>query len=58
MPSKCTLDVPQGMRVRVETAGGGGFGDPRQRERDAVLRDLRDEKISAQAARELYGVTP
>lgn len=58
LPSKCTLDVPQGMRVRVETAGGGGFGDPRQRARVDVLRDLRDEKISAQAAKELYGVTP
>lgn len=58
LPSKCTLDVSKGARVRVETAGGGGFGDPREREREAVLRDLRDEKISAQAAKELYGVTP
>ena len=28
LPSKCTIEVPKGGRVRVETAGGGGFGDP------------------------------
>jgi N-methylhydantoinase B/oxoprolinase/acetone carboxylase alpha subunit len=36
-------------------AGGGGWGDPRDRDREAVLRDVRDEKVSAAAARELYG---
>jgi N-methylhydantoinase B len=37
-------------------AGGGGWGDPRDRDRDAVLRDVRDEKVSAAAARELHGI--
>ena len=37
-------------------AGGGGWGEPRDRDRDAVLRDVLDEKVSASAARELYGV--
>src|SRR5207237_10360934 len=36
--------------------GGGGFGDPRERDREAVLRDVLDEKVSAAAGRELYGV--
>ena len=36
--------------------GGGGFGDPSERDRESVLRDVLDEKISAAAARELYGV--
>ena len=27
-------------------AGGGGFGDPAERGREAVLRDLRDEKVT------------
>jgi len=58
LPSKCTLDVPQGMRVRVETAGGGGYGDPAGRDRTAVMRDVRDGKLSAAAARELYGTEP
>jgi 5-oxoprolinase (ATP-hydrolysing) len=39
-------------------AGGGGWGDPLERDRDAILRDVRDEKVSAAAARELYGVGP
>jgi N-methylhydantoinase B len=37
-------------------AGGGGWGDPRERDGDAVLRDVLDEKVSAAAARELYGL--
>ena len=55
LPSKCTIDVPKGGRVRVETAGGGGFGDPRERSRDAIERDVRDGKASAEASREAYG---
>lgn len=35
--------------------GGGGYGDPRERSREAVARDLRDGLISAGAARTLYG---
>ena len=36
--------------------GGGGYGDPLHREPDAVVRDLREEKITAAAARSVYGV--
>jgi N-methylhydantoinase B len=43
-----------GDRVRVETAGGGGFGDPRQRPRAQVLHDLQRGYISEAAAREIY----
>jgi N-methylhydantoinase B len=38
------------------SAGGGGFGDPLEREPDAVLEDVRDGKVTAAAARERYGV--
>lgn len=37
-------------------AGGGGFGSPLEREPAAVLEDLLDDKISAAAARQRYGV--
>jgi N-methylhydantoinase B len=37
-------------------AGGGGYGDPFEREADSVARDVRDGKISIAAARERYGV--
>jgi len=57
LPSKCTIDVPKGGRVRVETAGGGGFGDPAKRTADEVRRDLRDGKLSPAAAEAAYGVS-
>jgi N-methylhydantoinase B len=56
LPSKCTVEVPKGGCVRVETPGAGGFGEPLKRERGAVHKDLRDDKISADAARQDYGL--
>lgn len=38
------------------SAGGGGFGSPLERDPRAVLEDVLDEKVSAAAAREHYGV--
>jgi len=38
------------------TAGGGGWGDPLEREPAAVAYDVLEEKVGPQAARELYGV--
>jgi N-methylhydantoinase B len=37
-------------------AGGGGWGDPRDRDPEAVRRDVLNEKVSAAAAREHYGL--
>ncbi len=56
LPSKCTIEVPKNGRVRVETAGGGGFGNPLERDREDLLQDIRDGKISAAKAEELYGM--
>ena len=42
--------------LRVLSPGGGGYGDPRERDRAAVKRDLIEGKITAQAAREIYGL--
>jgi N-methylhydantoinase B len=36
--------------------GGGGWGDPLLRDPEAVARDVRDEKVTRAAARELYAV--
>jgi N-methylhydantoinase B/oxoprolinase/acetone carboxylase alpha subunit len=36
--------------------GGGGFGDPRERERGEVQADLEAGLISETAAREVYGL--
>jgi N-methylhydantoinase B len=45
-----------GQCVRVETTGGGGWGDPLDREVDAVLRDVRCGLVSREAAYADYGV--
>ena len=36
-------------------AGGGGYGDPRERDREAVARDVREGRISADTALRVYG---
>jgi N-methylhydantoinase B len=36
--------------------GGGGYGDPLLRDPEAVARDVREFKVTARAAEEIYGV--
>ena len=48
--------VPKGRRLRLLLPGGGGMGDPRGRERAKVERDVADELVSGERAREVYGV--
>lgn len=45
-----------GDRFHWAAAGGGGFGDPLARDPELVRRDVRDQKVSLQAARDRYGV--
>ncbi|MDJ1430614.1 hydantoinase B/oxoprolinase family protein [Halostagnicola sp. A-GB9-2] len=42
--AKTTVDVPAGTTVTVRTPGGGGHGDPDDREQAAIERDRADEK--------------
>lgn len=42
--------------VRIETAGGGGYGDPLDRERERVIADILDGYVSSQAAVAEYGL--
>ena len=57
LPSKITgVPLAAGDLMRIKTTGGGGWGDPRRRDRDAVRRDLALGKISAAAARDTYGL--
>ncbi len=48
--------VPAGTVIRIRTTGGGGWGDPLEREIEAVVRDVRCGKVSRAAARSDYGV--
>lgn len=42
--------------VVMDAAGGGGYGDPKKREREAIIRDVRDGKVSRESALKEYGV--
>jgi N-methylhydantoinase B len=46
-----------GQSVTIITPGAGGYGDPRERDRALVDRDLADGTISPSVAREAYGMT-
>lgn len=54
--SKFTMPIKHGTVFRHEIAGGGGWGDPLERDTLAVLQDVRNEFVSLDAAREQYGV--
>ena len=55
--SACTA-IPLGPDdvIRVFTATGGGFGDPKSRPVDKVREDIKNGYISAERAKEIYGV--
>ena len=50
--------VPPGDRLVVLTPGGGGIGAPDKRAAERVTRDLADELISGETARDTYGHMP
>lgn len=57
LPSKVTgIALERGDVVSFRTSGGGGWGDPRARDRGAVRKDLALGKISGRAATEVYGL--
>lgn len=45
-----------GQRVRLELPGGGGYGEPLEREPQRVLADLKQGYITVEAAKRDYGV--
>lgn len=49
------MDLPA-LRYEASSPGGGGWGDPRDRDPARVLRDVRDGVVSVEAARDIYGV--
>ena len=50
------LTLQAGDQVCVETGGGGGYGDPRERSLDLIQRDLDRGYVTAAAAMRDYGV--
>tara|TARA_B100001778_G_C18594954_1_gene634207 strand:- start:817 stop:2619 length:1803 start_codon:yes stop_codon:yes gene_type:complete len=56
LDSKLTMTMYAGEVLRHELAGGGGWGDPLERDPESVLRDVRNELVSMNSARDDYGV--
>jgi N-methylhydantoinase B len=48
--------IPAGTLVRIDTTGGGGWGDPLEREVELVALDVAQGKVSAASASDDYGV--
>ena len=55
-PSKFVRPMQKDEVFRTEMAGSGGYGDPLERDPEAVAEDVRQEKISIGHARDEYGV--
>ena len=55
LPSKGEFRITPGDTLIFETPGGGGFGPPEARCRDALQRDIAAGHVSAEAAKIHYG---
>jgi N-methylhydantoinase B len=58
LPSMFSTTIGEGDLYVHRTAGGGGWGDPGERDPDAVREDVVDGKVTPEAAKELYGWEP
>jgi N-methylhydantoinase B len=52
------LELNEGDLIRIHTANGGGYGDPKRRPRERVLDDLKNGLISSDEAIRVYGLDP
>lgn len=56
VPSKGVYTLAAGDRLVCHGSGGGGHGDPLERDPGLVLEDVLDRKVGASEARRQYGV--
>jgi N-methylhydantoinase B len=52
------IHLKRGQKVRLETPGGGGYGPVAERDPETVARDVTKGFVTAEAARDAYGVDP
>jgi N-methylhydantoinase B len=50
------LELGRGDVIRIHTGNGGGHGSPRRRRRELVLDDLRNDYVTEETARSVYGL--
>ena len=56
LPAKGMRQLKKGDRYSIRSSGGGGWGDPHQRDAEQVLDDVRNGYVSHEAAEKVYGV--
>jgi N-methylhydantoinase B len=56
LPVMVSCEMRAGDVLYHRQPGGGGYGDPFRRDPESVARDVRDDRVSVEAAREQYGV--
>jgi N-methylhydantoinase B len=54
-PASARVEMSAGERFLLQSAGGGGYGDPRQRDPEAVRHDIAEGYVSRDAAARDYG---
>lgn len=50
------INIEQGERLRLESPGGGGYGNAYERAPEAVVLDIRRGFVTTKFAKEIYGV--
>jgi len=58
LPSMFSITIGEGDVYAHQMAGGGGWGDPLQRDHELVRADVLDGKVTLEAALEKYGWRP
>ncbi|WP_319496715.1 hydantoinase B/oxoprolinase family protein [uncultured Cohaesibacter sp.] len=51
---KGMADLKPGQIVEIVTPGGGGYGDPTKRTREAIERDIAEDRITPDFAKQVY----
>ena len=50
-----SAEVPAGSIVTIQTGGGGGWGNPKERSDTDIENDVLNDYVSIESARKLYG---
>ena len=54
MPSSARMTLPEGTTFRVNGPGGGGYGNPKKRDAEALANDIAEGYVSEKAAKRFY----
>ena len=54
LPIKCSVELSHGDVFEISTAGGGGYGEPRERSQESTRRDVSNGLLSKSYVRKNY----